>query len=117
MTAAGLCDDFMLLAVFMLIGFFLREIVKPIQKLFLPASLVGGLLLLLPEEKKSPIGKTVTNSISINHLALQFSWLLAAVFLGDYIFDFVGSYIPFVESLPGVLRGIFGGAFLWQLLH
>lgn len=277
MTVAGLCDDLMLLAVFMLIGFFLRETIKPIQKLFIPASLVGGLILLLlgpqvsgvvdvpdsfhtipsvlidlvlaalvfgvnfsrdkirsyldyscvtmtayglqmglgvalgwilmqvwpglpkgwgvmgvfafhgghgtaaaagaafdnlgiqgnmavgmvlstlglviamsvgmgivnygirrgwgtyvkdpqkkpsyyyggvlPEEKKTPIGKTVTNSISINHLALQFSWLLAAVFLGNYIFNFVGNYIPFVESLPGVLRGIFGGAFLWRLLR
>ena len=31
----------------MLAGFFIREIFKPVQKLFLPSSLIGGLLLLL----------------------------------------------------------------------
>jgi len=36
-----------LIGVFMLAGFFVREIVKPIQKLFLPASLIGGLLALI----------------------------------------------------------------------
>ena len=34
------------LAVFMLVGFFARELLKPLQKLFLPASLIGGLILL-----------------------------------------------------------------------
>ena len=37
----------LLLAVFMLMGFFIREYIKPLQKLFLPASLIGGLLILL----------------------------------------------------------------------
>ena len=31
---------------FILLGFFVREFVKPLQKLFLPASLVGGLVML-----------------------------------------------------------------------
>ena len=47
MTVSSLCNDMLILAVFMLAGFFIREIFKPVQKLFLPSSLIGGLLLLL----------------------------------------------------------------------
>lgn len=48
MTVSSLCNDMLILAVFMLAGFFIREIFKPVQKLFLPSSLIGGLLLLSP---------------------------------------------------------------------
>lgn len=276
MTVASFCNDMMLLAVFMLIGFFVREIVKPVQRLFLPSSLVGGLILLvlgqqvckivtvpdtfkslpgvlidvvlaslvfgvnfdhkkissyldyscvtmasygmqmcmgvglgwlltriwpdlpagwgvmgvfafhgghgtaaaaaasfeklgvqgimsvgmvlstfglicamavgmvmvnfgirrgwgayvkepakqsdffyggsLPKEKRGAAGHLVTTSISINHLALQASWLLLALFCGRKLFTFLGMYIPFFRTLPGVLHGVFGGAILWQIL-
>ena len=33
--------------VFLLIGFALRELIKPLQKLFLPAGLIGGILALI----------------------------------------------------------------------
>ena len=42
MTVASFCDDMLILAVFMLVGFFVREIAKPLQKLFLSSSLIGG---------------------------------------------------------------------------
>lgn len=48
-----------------------------------PDDFYGGAL---PEERRSPIGKTVTTSISINHLALQGVWLLTAVFCGKGLF-------------------------------
>ena len=35
MTIKTLCSDMLLLAVFMLMGFFIREYIKPLQKLFL----------------------------------------------------------------------------------
>lgn len=47
MTVKMFCDDMLILAVFMLLGFFVREYVKPLQKLFLPLSLIGGVLLLV----------------------------------------------------------------------
>ena len=47
MTVGTLRDDLLLMAVFMLIGFFVREKVKLFQKLFLPSSLIGGLFLLI----------------------------------------------------------------------
>ena len=46
MTLRTIANAMMLLSVFMLIGFFVREKIKPIQKLFLPSSLIGGLILL-----------------------------------------------------------------------
>ena len=46
MTVSSFCNDMLFLAVFMLVGFFAREILKPLQKLFLPSSLIGGLILL-----------------------------------------------------------------------
>ncbi len=70
----------------------------------------------LPEEKRSSIGRTVVSSISINHLALQFSWLLLSVFVGKNFFDFLGSYIELFKSMPSVLHGIVGGIIVWFLL-
>ena len=40
-------DDLALLLVFLLIGLVLRQLIKPLQKLFLPAGLVGGALALI----------------------------------------------------------------------
>ena len=70
----------------------------------------------LPEEKRTPVGKTVTTSISINHLALQASWLLFALFIGRTLFTALGHIHPFFDELPSVLHGVFGGAILWYIL-
>lgn len=40
-------SDLVLLGVFLLVGFAIREICKPIQKLFIPASIIGGVIALL----------------------------------------------------------------------
>lgn len=40
-------NDLAVLMVFLLAGFALREMIKPLQKLFLPAGLIGGLLALI----------------------------------------------------------------------
>lgn len=78
-----------------------------------PAYFYGGVL---PEDKRKPSGHTVTTGISINHLALQVSWLLTALFIGKMLFNFLGQYSDFFAELPSVLHGIFGGAILWQVL-
>lgn len=78
-----------------------------------PSYIFGGLL---PEEKRTSTGHLVTSSIGINHLVLQTGWLLSSLFLGRVIFNFVGSYIPFVAGLPSVLRGIVGGTLMWQFI-
>jgi len=70
----------------------------------------------IPEENRKSVGKTVTSSISINHLALQFGWLCLALFIGKTILTFLGQYSSVIASLPGVLHGVFGGALLWAIL-
>lgn len=73
----------------------------------------GGIL---PKESQKPIGHIVTTGISINHLALQTSWLLLALFLGQKLFYFVGSFWSGINVLPSVLHGVIGGALLWQII-
>lgn len=73
----------------------------------------GGVL---PKESQQSTGHTVTTSISINHLALQTSWLLAALFVGHRLFNFVGIFWSGITILPSVLRGVIGGAVLWKIL-
>lgn len=71
----------------------------------------------------SPCGKTVrppatlvTTSSSINHLALQVSWLLFRSVYRRKLFGFLGGFSEFSAGMPSVLHGIFGGAILWYLL-
>ena len=77
-----------------------------------PDYFYGGVL---PKEKRAASGHTVTTSISINHLALQVSWLLLALFIGRQLFGFLGSFSEFFAGMPSVLHGIFGGAILVYL--
>lgn len=76
-----------------------------------PSWYYGGAL---PEDKRSPIGQTVTSSISINHLALQAGWLLTAVFAGRMLIQLVGLVWDGVSVLPTVIQGILGGAIVWN---
>lgn len=78
-----------------------------------PDHFYGGVL---PEENRAATGRTVTTGISINHLALQGAWLLAALFVGRWLFNIAGAVVPAIGELPSVLRGVFGGAVLWQAL-
>ena len=41
------CHDLRILFVFLLAGFAIREIFKPLQRLFIPASVLGGLIALI----------------------------------------------------------------------
>jgi len=72
----------------------------------------GGVL---PEDKRTFIGKSVTSSISINHLALQGAWLLIAVFAGRKLMDFIGLFWAGVDVFPTVIQGILGGAIVWNV--
>ena len=47
MTFSSLFSDMIIIALFLLAGFFAREIIKPVQRLFLPSSLLGGLIALI----------------------------------------------------------------------
>lgn len=51
MTLSSLMNDLMVFALFLLIGFLMRELIKPLQKWFLPASIIGGVMALLCSEQ------------------------------------------------------------------
>lgn len=47
MALGSLLSDCMLLGAFLVLGFILRELVKPLQTLYIPSSVVGGLIALI----------------------------------------------------------------------
>lgn len=47
MTFSSLFNDLIVLFAFLLVGFVIREIVKPLQRFFIPASIVGGVVALI----------------------------------------------------------------------
>ena len=90
-------------------GTFVKEPTKQ------PDYFYGGAL---PEEQRKSIGSTVTTSISINHLCLQFAWLMGALFIGQQIFGFLNTFPAFKAlHLPSVLHGVVGGAVMWAIIE
>ena len=71
----------------------------------------------LPEDKRTSIGSTVTNSISINHLALQTAWLFVAFFVGKMLIQGLTMLWPGATALPSMIQGIIGAAILWPILR
>ena len=70
----------------------------------------------LPKEKQNPIGYEKVNSIGINSLALQFSFIMISIFIGTAIFGFMGKYLGLVRKFPGTIKGIVGAVILWPIL-
>lgn len=79
MTVRSFCNGMLLLALFMLIGFFIREKVKPLQKLFLPSSLIGGLILLL-------LGPQVAHVVAIPAEFAKMPGVLIDIVMASLIF-------------------------------
>ncbi|MBC8536415.1 sodium/glutamate symporter [Feifania hominis] len=78
-----------------------------------PAWALGGPL---PKEKRTSIGTTVTNSIGINHLALQLSWLFLSYFVGKWLIKGLTMLWPAASNIPSMLYGILGAMIVWPLL-
>lgn len=51
MTLQSLLNDLSIFCIFLVIGFLLREFIKPLRKLFLPASIIGGAVALILGEQ------------------------------------------------------------------
>ncbi len=78
-----------------------------------PAWTFGGLL---PEDKRTSIGTTVTNPIGVNHLALQLSWLFLAYFVGKTLIGWLVMLWPAASNIPSMLYGILGSIIVWPLM-
>lgn len=70
----------------------------------------------LPKEEQTPIGMEKVNSIGINSLALQLSFIMISIFIGSALFGFLAKYISLFNQFPGTIKGIVGAIILWPLL-
>ena len=72
-------DDIILLAIFLLLGFITREVVKPLQKLYIPSSVIGGVIGLI-------LGQQVLGIVQIPDSFGQISSVLINVIMASLIF-------------------------------
>ncbi len=79
-----------------------------------PAWALGGIL---PEEKRTSIGSTVTSPLGVNHLALQLSWLFLSYFVGKVLIQALVKVWPVASNIPSMLYGILGSMIVWPLLQ
>lgn len=108
MTLESILSDLTVFGVFLLIGFVLREIIKPFQRLFLPASLIGGLLLLI-------LGPQVLGLVAVPESFGDFSGVVIGVIMTGLIlgitvnFDRVKSFADYTFislGLYGLQAGV-----------
>lgn len=101
MTVASLFNDMVLIGVFMLVGYAVRQVLKPIQKLFLPASLIGGVIALV-------LGQQCLNVVAVPESFEKFSNVLIAPIMAALLFgititkDKVVRYLDYVVVEQGV---------------
>lgn len=79
MTLSSLMSDLQFFAVFLLIGFVLHEVIRPIQKLFLPASLVGGTVALI-------LGQQVLGVVTVPESFSSFASVLIDLVMAALVF-------------------------------
>ena len=103
MTVKSLFNDMLIIALFMLAGYFVRQLIKPLQRLFLPASLIGGLVALI-------LGQQCLGLIEIPESFSSFSNVLIAPIMAALLFgvtitkDKVVGYLDYIF----VEQGIYG---------
>lgn len=82
MTVASIFNDLVIFGLLLLAGFAARELIKPLQKLYLPASLIGGVIALL-------LGPQIGGVISIPESFSSFSGTLINLMLTGVVFGVV----------------------------
>ena len=79
-----------------------------------PDHFYGGVL---PEEAQTSIGTAKTTSVSVNAIALQFAWILAAMFIGEQLFGLLAKFIPVVSKIPTMTYDVVGSLILYPILR
>lgn len=77
--------DFMILNIFLGLGWLIRQKVKVLQKIFLPSSVIGGILLLIS-------GPQVLGIVPISDMIGKYPWFLIVIILTCLVF---GSKLDF----------------------
>lgn len=114
MTIASLYNDLIFFGIFLLIGFFVRELVKPLQKLFLPASLIGGVIALIMGQQvlgfvevPSSFSSLSGTLINVIMAALVFGVTINKERIASYMdYCFVCGGLYFMQMFVGVILGV-----------
>ena len=103
MIVRSLFNDMLIIAVFMLAGYLVRELVKPLQRLFLPASLIGGVIALV-------LGQQCLGCVEIPGSFSEFSNVLIAPIMAALMFGVTITRDKVVGYLDYILveQGIYG---------
>lgn len=123
MTFNQMLNELSIFGVFLLVGFLLREIIKPLQKLFIPASVIGGVVALI-------MGQQVFGIIEVPASFSSYSGALIRVVMAAVVFGVTvnvdklksyGDYMMVVHSIYGLQMfiGIALGSlfcFIWPKL-
>lgn len=115
MTMATLFNDLILFGLLLMVGFALREILPPLQKLFLPASIIGGIVgLILGQqvlgivEIPESFGSFSTQAMKIMMTCVPLGVTITAKRIAQH-FDFTfGNMIMYgMQLIVGTLIGVF----------
>ena len=71
----------------------------------------------LPEDKRTPLGKTTVNPSNVTGIALQLGIIAVAIKLGEIIFKVLISVIPVLGKVSPMLYGLIGGMILWPIIR
>ena len=83
---------------------------------------VGAPTILLPAEKRKPLGFASVTSESINGLALQLGFILLSMFIGGALFKSLAkvpipAFASVMKMIPALLHGIIGAIILWAFMR
>lgn len=100
MTLASLFQDIMIMSLLLVGGFVIRSFCSPLQKLFLPASVVGGILGLI-------LGPQVLGWIAIPETFPQFNSIMMRVIMTCVVFGVTVNASRLLEHMDYALTNIF----------
>ena len=70
----------------------------------------------LPDEERTPIGKTTVSTSGVAAIALQLALILFSMWVGGKIIDLLALMIPALSKLPSLLYGVIGSFIVWHLM-
>src|SRR5699024_1414817 len=68
-----------------------------------PSWFFGGTL---PKDQQAAIGHEKVSTLSVSNLALQVSFIFAALLIGQWVIQGLGHLIPFFNELPAMIYGM-----------
>lgn len=103
MTFSSLFNDLIVLFAFLLIGFVIREIFKPLQRIYIPASIIGGVIALI-------VGPQVLGLVSIPE---SFSSMASVMITLVLTCSVIGVDMDKSKANALLYSSVYHGVYLW----